>query len=453
VSLSRRILLTILSGGTAMLAFPPFSYWPLALLAWPLLFLAIRGAGFRFGARLGLLHGLVLYGLTLSWFWNIFQGAAVALWLILALFTGLACGLSAWASRRWQDAAWWPVFSAVVWCALEYYRGEWFALRFPWITPGIALGPTWLSPFLGVYGASMLVALASACLAAATARVRLAGALLAAVLAALAVWRPAPVRATGEGIPLLAVQSENFDLTTYLKRTRDSGFRSGIALWPEYAAPFPIREGPDDLGRVRALARDRDLTIVFGTQRSLPGGKHANEALTVEAGGITGSHDKNRPVPFLNDGEPGRTAVPVSTRFGKLGTPICFDCDYTEVVRRMTTGGAEAFVVPSLDAAHWSRRQHLQHAELFRHRALENGRWFAVCASSGMTQIIDPHGNRVAQLPLMEDGQLPATLHLSRQQTFYSRAGWLFPWLVTAVALAWTGSLWWRSRRTPLTPA
>jgi len=45
VSLPRRILLTILSGGTAMLAFPPFSYWPLAFAAWPLLFLAIRGAG------------------------------------------------------------------------------------------------------------------------------------------------------------------------------------------------------------------------------------------------------------------------------------------------------------------------------------------------------------------------------------------------------------------------
>ncbi|HEY8931839.1 MAG TPA: hypothetical protein VIM44_00850, partial [Rariglobus sp.] len=127
-----------------MLAFPPFSYWPFAFVAWPLLFFAIRGAGFHLGARLGLLHGLVLYGLTLSWFWNIFQGAAVVLWLILALFTGLACGLSAWTSRRWQAAAWWPVFSAAVWCALEYYRGEWFALRFPWITPGIALGPTWL---------------------------------------------------------------------------------------------------------------------------------------------------------------------------------------------------------------------------------------------------------------------------------------------------------------------
>jgi apolipoprotein N-acyltransferase len=368
------------------------------------------------------------------------------------LFTGFACGLVGWASGRWRSAGWLPLFTAVVWSALEYYRCEWFWLRFPWITPGIALGPTWLSTFVGVYGASGLFILASACLVARTKPARLTGAAFTLILAALAFFRPGPVSEPGAGIPILAVQSENLDLTTYRERTLENGFRSGIALWPEYAAPFPIREGPDDLGKLRTLARDQDLTIVFGTQRSLPGDKHANEAMTIDGNGVIGSHDKNRPVPFMDDGEPGRTAAPVLTRFGRLGTPICFDCDYTEVVRRMTTAGAGAFTVPSLDAVHWSRRQHLQHAELFRHRALENGRWFAVCASSGMTQIVDPHGNRVAELPLMEDHLLRGTIHLRHELTFYSRFGWLFPWVMTAAALVWVGALLLRARR-PLTPA
>lgn len=441
MKLSQRILLTVLSGGIATFAFPPFACWPLAFLAWPLLFLAVRSSGFRAGTRLGVLHGLVLYGLTLSWFWNIFQIMAIVLWVLLAFFTGLAAGLAAWTSQRWPAAKWLPIFTAVSWSCVEYYRCEWFWLRFPWITPGIALGPTWLSPIVGVYGAGFFVILAAAYIAGNTKRQRLAGAVLALALATFGAFRPSPVKEAGSGIPVLAVQSENLDLTTYRERTEESGFRSGIALWPEYAAPFFIREGPDDLGKLRTLAKSQDLTLVFGTHQSAAGGKHFNEALTLDGDGILGSHFKNRPVPFMDDGQPGTSALPVATRYGKLGTPICFDCDYTEIIRRMTTGGVEVFTVPSLDATHWSRRQHLQHAELFRHRALENGRWFAVCASSGMTQIIDPRGNRTAAIPLLEDGILRGTVYPRRELTFYTRFGWLMPWILTVMAVSWTAWL------------
>ena len=59
-----------------------------------------------------------------------------------------------------------------------------------------------------------------------------------------------------------------------------------------------------------------------------------------------------------------------------------------------------------------------------------------VCATSGLTQTIDPHGNRVAQLPILKDGILETALFLHRHTTFFTRAGWLFPWLICALALA-----------------
>jgi apolipoprotein N-acyltransferase len=418
-----------------------------------MLFRAARDAGFRAGTRLGVLHGLVFYSLSLSWFWNIFQSAAVALWLVLALFTGLAVGIAGWTSRRWPRAWWSPLFVSIVWSALEYHRSEWFVLRFPWMTPGLALGPTWLSPWIGVHGSSWLMIAAATHLVSQSPGGRLAGGMLAAGLALLAALRPAPVKEPAGGIPVLMVQSENLDLTTYRERTRESSFRSGIALWPEYAAPFPIRQGPDDLGKLQLLAREQDLAIVFGTRRDDGPDRHFNEALTLDASGVLGSHDKNRPVPFMNDGQPGAGAAPVPTKFGRLATPICFDCDYTEVARRMTLAGAEAFTVPSLDAARWSARQHLQHAELFRHRALENGRWFAVCASSGMTQIIDPHGNRIAALPIMEDGMLRGAIHPRRRLTFYTRFGWVLPWLLSGFAVAWSAALGFVSHGKPLNRA
>ena len=72
----------------------------------------------------------------------------------------------------------------------------------------------------------------------------------------------------------------------------------------------------------------------------------------------------------------------------------------------MVADGAEFLVAPTMDAIHWGEKQHLQHAELFRHRAAENRRWMMVAATSGLTQVIDPNGLRVDSLPLMEEGGL-----------------------------------------------
>ena len=53
---------------------------------------------------------------------------------------------------------------------------------------------------------------------------------------------------------------------------------------------------------------------------------------------------------FFNDGIAGTSALPLDTAHGKIGTPVCFDCDYEGVVRRMTTAGAGLFIVPIMDA-------------------------------------------------------------------------------------------------------
>ncbi len=442
-----RFLLALISGGLAVFAFPPFSCWSLAFVAWPILFLAVKGSGGSTGFRLGAVHGVMLYGCTLSWFLKIFGPAAVALWLIVALFTGAACGLIGWADRRHPQMKWLPLYAALVWTAVEYFRSEWFWLRFPWMTPGLAIGPTWLSPFIGVYGTGFFVVLTGTLLALGSRRLKLMSLSLIAALSVLAVNRPAPVRELGQGIPVLALQSEQVDFESYLETSKASNFRDGVILWPEYSARFEIKSSPEngnsprDWIKLADLVRDKRSVLVFGTMKDLPGGKHYNIARTLDESGDLGWHAKNRPVHFMNDGEPGKSAEPIVTRFGKLGTPICFDCDYTEVIRRMVANGAEAFTVPSMDAETWTAREHLQHAELFRHRALENGRWFAVAATSGLTQFIDPHGNRVSQLALMEEGVLEGVIHLRQDKTFFTTIGWLFPWLVLVAALVATAWL------------
>jgi apolipoprotein N-acyltransferase len=192
---------------------------------------------------------------------------------------------------------------------------------------------------------------------------------------------------------------------------------------------------------------EQNVVLTLGTQQKLDGDRHYNLALTLGPGGILGKHAKCHPVHFMNDGIPGTGAEPVATPFGKVGTPVCFDCDFSGTIRRMAAHGAEWFAVPSMDAEHWGKTQHLQHAELFRHRALENGRWMAVAATSGRTQVIDPHGVVRAALPLFGEGVLRSEVEGRRELTFYTRFGWLAPWLLCGVALAGIGVAWAAGKR------
>ena len=144
-----------------------------------------------------------------------------------------------------------------------------------------------------------------------------------------------------------------------------------------------------------------------------------------------------RPVHFFDDGVPGKSFQPIPTRLGAMGVAICFDCDYTEVMRKMTLQGAEFFAVPSFDAVGWSERQHFQHAALFRIRAAENGRWIVCAASSGVSQIIDPHGNVQKSLSPIKDGVIKGMIERRKSFTFYTKWGWMIIWILILFTLSY----------------
>jgi apolipoprotein N-acyltransferase len=236
-------------------------------------------------------------------------------------------------------------------------------------------------------------------------------------------------------ISVAGLQLEGVSLDAYLTGTRQLPPAIRHVVWPEYALPFDLRANKRDLEIVRTLCQDRGITLTLGTQVR-PGGGDAwrNIALTLDPTGVLGEHTKVHTVHFFDDGTPGTTALPVQTTHGKVGTPICFDCDYEGVVRRMTTAGAEMFVVPTMDAESWSARQHDQHAELFRIRACENGRWMFVVATSGVSQLIDPHGQVHVRLAALAQGTISGIMKRETKLTFYTRFGWLTPWVVLGIA-------------------
>ena len=85
-------------------------------------------------------------------------------------------------------------------------------------------------------------------------------------------------------------------------------------------------------------------------------------------------------------------------------------------------------------------------AELIRLRAAENGRWVVSAASSGVSQIVDPHGYVQASLPPMAEGVLTGRAGRVRGLTVYTRAGWLVPWAAVVLAAGMAGMALGRGR-------
>lgn len=427
--------LAILSGAVYAMAYPPLGWGWLVIPGLVGLMLALQGQSGTRARAIGFLHGMTAYGLGVSWLLHIFGGMAVVLWCVLAAFTALFAEMQSRASLRGVSSWRFAIFTTLNWCGWEFIRAELFPLKFPWMTAGLAVGPNALLPWIGVYGVSMLVVLSATLLfmrkwkSAATGL----GALVLAVV--LFPRCPEPSENDPLAVKVGGLQLENVSLTEFLVGTKQLPPGIQYVVWPEYAVPYDLRANKRDLAIVQDLCRERGITLTLGTQ-SRPNGGDAwrNIALTLDPTGVLGEHTKNHTVHFFDDGTAGTTALPVLTAHGKVGTPICFDCDYEGIVRRMTAAGAELFVVPTMDAEKWSARQHDQHAELFRIRACENGRWMFVVATSGVSQLIDPNGHVHARLGALQQGAISGTLRRETRRTFYTRFGWLVPWAVLAVA-------------------
>lgn len=440
LSFPARCLLAAFSGALFAAAFPQVGWRWLVVPGLVGLLVALDGQKGTRARVLGFLHGMVAYGIGISWLYQIF-GSMVVLWGVLAAFTALFAEMQSRAVARGVAGWKWAAFTALNWCAWEFIRAELFPLKFPWMTAGLALGPNVYLPWIGVYAVGVPVVLAAACIAM---RKWKAAVALLFVLASGVALNPrvlTPAATDPQAVKVGGLQLEGVSLNEYLAGTKKMSADIDLVVWPEYAVPFDIQKNKRDWNFVRDLCRERNITLTFGTKAGPEVGGDAwrNIALTVDPSGALGEHTKVHPVHLFDDGTPGKTALPAQTTHGKIGTPICFDCDYEGVIRRMTAAGAEMIVAPTMDAEKWTARQHDQHAELFRIRACENGRWLFVVATSGVSQIIDPNGYVHTRLVALEQGPITGIMKRETALTFYTRFGWVTPWcILTLAVICWS---------------
>ncbi|HET8790069.1 MAG TPA: nitrilase-related carbon-nitrogen hydrolase, partial [Modicisalibacter sp.] len=77
----------------------------------------------------------------------------------------------------------------------------------------------------------------------------------------------------------------------------------------------------------------------------------------------------------------------------------------------------------------------LQHLQMARLRALENGRYLLRATSNGVTAIVDPQGDVIARAPQFETASISGDIHAMQGLTPFTRTGSWPAWLLATLLL------------------
>ncbi|MBI5365836.1 MAG: hypothetical protein HZA54_02265 [Planctomycetes bacterium] len=445
-------LAAVVSAVLLALAFPPVDAGWLAWFALVPLLLTLERTQPASAFMLWFAAGMLLVGLSLHWFHDIFGPLALILCALVAAFYGIYGALAAAGVRRFGTS--FLLWGApALWVVCEHFRSELWPLRFAWLGLGYSQhaqpGLLQAAAVAGVYGLSFLVVLANAALAVGwrtgTPRRRLATAV--GVVVALAAGEGLGRQRVGTAEAPLAVacvQGEGLGLAGFRRAIqRTAGLRPDARLFvlPEYTTFSLVSPGQGPLAGFAALANNLGVHILFGGKQACTGeGAYRNTAFLVAPDGRVGTQAQSQPIQFFDDGLPAERRVPLTTPWGPVGVLICYDLDFPGFARELVQGGAELLLAPTMDVREWGETQHAQHFAMPPLRAVETGRFVVRCASSGISGIFDPFGRVVGRLDGGADGDsLVGMVGFRSNRTLYLSGGWVFPWLCWMVAVAAAG--------------
>jgi apolipoprotein N-acyltransferase len=461
----------------------------------------VRGVSARTGFILGLLTGIVHYAGTVYWTsgtvatfggvpWLVAVPVAFLLVLYMSLYVALASAASAMLIRRFGVAG--LALAPATWVAAEYARAHVFG-GFPWIPLGnavVSLLPiAQLASVTGVYGVSWLLALLHALIAImamTTGRGRIVAAATAILLLlGVSLWGSARLRdnrLTREGEPLRVAlvqgnvpQTEKWDpaqagtiFERYLRMTRAvAGEGAQLIIWPESATPFYFDEDPRSAVRVRQLVSQIRTPLLFGTDEIEAGSppKYFNSAFMLDETGATAAvYRKVFLVPFgeyvpfgtllsfvgplvdaVSAFSPGQRVTMLPVNGHMISTAICYEVVYPHLIRDGVLQGAELLTTITNDAWYGETSAPWQHFDLATMRAIEQGRYLARAANTGISGIVDPYGRVLLRTGLFETIAPVGDVRFLRERTLYARIGDLTAQLAVLMTFLGLGAaLWWR---------
>jgi apolipoprotein N-acyltransferase len=137
------------------------------------------------------------------------------------------------------------------------------------------------------------------------------------------------------------------------------------------------------------------------------------EEFALEMGGTTGSLGSQTYRTVFNSSDNSATIAPV----------ICYESVYGEFVTDYVKKGATFISIITNDGWWGNTPGHIQHLKLGRLRAIENRRWIARSANTGISCFIDPSGEILQATDYWLPAAISGRVTLKNEFTFYTRFG------------------------------
>ncbi len=473
-----RCALAAAAGVLLAASFAPLGWWPLAFLCPAALIALWQGATPRSAAWSGFWFNAGTFAAGTYWLYiSIHHFGDAPLWIAFLLMGGLVGIMAAYgALLGYAVARWLPASGALRWMAgipaawvfVEWWRG-WFLSGFAWLSIGYSQTDTVLgkafAPVLGVYGLTALLVAGAGALVTLVWGSRRERMIAAAVLAAPWIaaaplagldWTHAAGKPVGVAIVQGAIPQDekwldsNRDTTLELyRRLTESALGTPVIVWPEAALPDLANDFTDYLLRLYRDAHEHGSSLLIGAVRSDGEDVYYNSVLSL--GPVIGWYNKRHLVPFAeffpvpefirtwlrlmslpySDFTPGAPDQPPLAAGGlNLATTICYEDAYgTYELPEMPDSDALVNVTNDAWFGHSSARY--QHLQIARVRAMESGRYMLRAANDGVSAVIGPHGEIVAQAPEYRPFVLRATIRAHRGLTPFDLYG---NWLIISLA-------------------
>jgi apolipoprotein N-acyltransferase len=383
-----------------------------------------------------------------------------------------------------------------IWTTTELGR-QYLWDGFPWALLGYSqlrfLAVAQLASVVGVYGLSWLLALSAAAAAAIVlereARRWTFAAGVTALVAVIALWggwrlNDSSLTRAGDPVRVAVVQGNilqddknaaytgNRDVgeqinQRYLDLTRQAlGSGATFIMWPESSTPYLFEHDLVRGGAVRRIAAEAKVTLLIGSDRvepvkaatgtAKPQYYYYNAAFLVKTDGQVGAvYRKMHLVPFgeyvplqallffvgpiveaVSAFTPGTDPVLLPIGEHMASTAICYEVIFPSLIRRFVADGSELLTTITNDAWYGTSSAAYQHWEQAALRSIEQGRYLARAANTGISGFVDPYGRILQKTDLFHPAVLVEDLRFIKSRTIYSRTGDVIAWLSLAITAA-----------------
>ena len=236
-----------------------------------------------------------------------------------------------------------------------------------------------------------------------------------------------------------------------------------FVVWPETSMPFYFQEESLVKQDLLSFAQKESIYILLGSPSYTYGKdsrpRYLNSAFLISPKGkVIGKYDKQHLVPFgeympfgkltewarnflptAGDFISGTNKGPIGDDNISIGVMICFESIFPYISRQEVMLGADILAVITNDAWFGKTPAPWQHANMAIFRAVETRRWLIRAANTGISRIIAPNGEIVAESHLFKPEFIGSKVERLNKKTFYVKYGpyWFlaFNLLIVIIAL------------------